>query len=162
MIKNMLSKALLSVVMDKSARDTLEFKKKIREAGQTLAEEKAAARLPDQPADPSETQNPPAAPPAQTEPRDPISGLNHEETRQLIVDSLKAAEDELGAKPEMTGERQALIRQAMEIRDSKQHVLDDISEEQRQKLTFLALQALKGDPASIAAPNRQKKKKQDQ
>ena len=37
MFKKLISKALLSVVMDKSARDALEFKKTINQVGQTLA-----------------------------------------------------------------------------------------------------------------------------
>jgi len=146
----MISKALLSVVMDKDAREALDFKKKIKQASLTLAAEKAAAQHLAQPA---------------TKPEDlpdPISGMTHEETRQLILDSLKSAEDELGAKPELTEGRQALIRQAMEIRKSKEHVLDALSEEQRQKLSILALQALKGNPASVVAPSGRRKKKPDQ
>jgi len=143
MFKKLISKALLSVVMDKNARDNLEFKKKIKQAAQALAAENAASIQPTQPAPPP----------------DPISGLTHEETRQLIVDSLKSAEDELGAKPKMTEGRQALIHQALEIRKSKEHVLDSLSEEQRRKLSILALQTLKGDPASIVASKTRKKKK---
>jgi hypothetical protein len=143
MFKKLISKALLSVVMDKNARDNLEFKKKIKQATQALAAENAASIQPAQPAPPP----------------DPTSGLTHEETRQLIVDSLKSAEDELGAKPKMTEGRQALIHQALEIRKSKEHVLDSLSEEQRRKLSILALQTLKGDPASIVASKTRKKKK---
>ncbi len=85
--------------------------------------------------------------------------MSHEETRQLIVDSLKAAEEELGRKPEMTSEREALIEEAMAVHRSKTHILDDISEEQRQKLYVLALKSLKTDPGSIVAPDRNPKKK---
>ncbi len=92
MFKKLVSKALLSVVMDKSARDNLDIKKKIKQARKAEA-----------PPTPSEV--PPTAEP------DPASlaSMSHEETRQLIVDSLKAAEEELGRKPEMTSEREALI-----------------------------------------------------
>ena len=75
------------------------------------------------------------------------------------MDSLKAAEDELGAKPELTSERQVLIQQALSVHKSKVHILDDISEEQRQKLTFLALQSLKTDPRSMVTPGANSKKK---
>jgi len=130
------------VVMDKSARDNLEIKKKIKQAGKAEA-----------PPTPSEV--PPAAEP------DPgsLSSMSHEETRQLIADSLKAAEEELGRKPEMTPEREALIEEALAVHRSKIHILDDISEEQRQKLYVLALKSLKTDPGSIVASDRNFKKK---
>lgn len=142
MFKKLVSKALLSVVMDKSARDNMEIKKKIKQAG------KAAA-----PPTPSEA--PPTADPAPA----PLSSMSHEETRQLIVASLKAAEEELGRKPEMTSEREALIQEAMAVHRSKTHILDDISEEQRQKLYVLALKSLETDPGSIVASDRDSKKK---
>lgn len=142
MFKKLVSKAFLSVVMDKSARDNLEIKKKIKQARKTEA-----------PPTPSEV--PPTAEP------DPgsLASMSHEETRQLIVDSLKAAEEELGRKPEMTSEREALIEEAMAVHRSKTHILDDISEEQRQKLYVLALKSLKTDPGSIVASDRNSKKK---
>ena len=166
MIKKLISKALLSVVLDKNARDNLKFNKKINQVGQALAAEKAASLkaaseqpdLSDFP--PPDDRSPPQTPNSQSSLPDPMSGMTHEETRQLIVDSLKAAEEELGAKPQMTSERQALISQALKIRKSKEHVLDALSEEQRQKLKVLALHALKGGPASIVAPGSAKKKKQ--
>ncbi len=142
MFKKLVSKALLSVVLDKSARDNLEIKKKIKQA-----------RKADAPAPSSEA-------PSTAEPDpNPISSMSHEETRQLIADSLKAAEEELGRKPEMTSEREALIEEAMAVHRSKEHILDDISEEQRQKLYVLALKSLKTDPGSIVAPDHPSRKK---
>ncbi len=140
MFKKLISKAILSVVMDKSARDNLELKNKTKQAREAAA-----------PPAPSEV-------PAAAEP-DPLSSMSHEETRQLIVDSLKAAEEELGRKPEMTSEREALIEEAMAVHRSKAHVLDEISQEQRQKLYALALNSLKTDPGSIVAPEHHSKKK---
>ncbi|MDA1090887.1 MAG: hypothetical protein O3A85_11325, partial [Proteobacteria bacterium] len=64
-------------------------------------------------------------------------------------------------KPEITDERQALIQQALSVHKSKVHVLDDISEEQRQKLTFLALQSLKINPGSVVTPGANSKKKRN-
>ena len=142
MFKKLVSKALLSVVMDKSARDNMEIRKKIKQA------RKAAA-----PPTPSEV------PPATEPDPDSLSSMSHEETRQLTVDSLKAAEEELGRKPEMTSEREALIEEAMAVHRSKTHILDDISEEQRQKLYVLALKSLKTDSGSIVAPDHHSKKK---
>lgn len=142
MFKKLVSKALLSVVMDKSARDNLEIKKKIKQAGK--------AEHPPIPSD--------IPPTAEPDPN-PMSSMSHEETRQLIIDSLKAAEEELGRKPEMTSEREALIQEAMAVHRSKTHILDDISEEQRQKLYVLALKSLKTDPGSIVASDHHSKKK---
>ena len=144
MFKKLVSKALLSVVMDKSARDNLEIKKKIKQARKAEA-----------PPTPSEV--PPTAEPDPN----PMSTMSPEETRQLIVDSLKAAEEELGRKPEMTSERETLIEEAMAVHRSKTHILDDISEEQRQKLYVLALKSLKTDPGSIVASNHHSKKKRN-
>ena len=92
---------------------------------------------------------------------DPLDSLSPEDTRQLVLDSLKAAEEDLGAKPELTTERQALIQQALAVHKNKVHILDDISEEQRQKLTFLALQSLKTDPGSVVTPRTNSKKKEN-
>ena len=87
--------------MDKSARDNMEIRKKIKQA------RKAAAP-------PTPFQIPPAPEPDP----DSLSSMSHEETRQLIIDSLKAAEEELGRKPEMTSERVALIEEAMAVHRS--------------------------------------------
>lgn len=153
MIKKILSKALLSVVMDKSAQENLERKKQIKQAVKAL-EKNDTPRMgetdPSSDIDPSELPLP-----------DPLDSLTAEETRQLILDSLEAAEQELNARPEDTPERQALIQEALSMHRKKSHVLDDISEEQRQKLTFLALQSLKTDPGSVVAPGARSKKKGD-
>ena len=149
MFKKFVSKAILSVVMDKSARDNLKIRKKGKQARKA-----AAPPIPSE-APPSTAPSPPAAEP---EP-DPLASMSHEETRQLIVDSLKAAEEELGRKPDMTSERKALIDEALAVHHSKAHILDDISEEQRQKLYVLALKSLKTDPGSIVASDRNSKKK---
>ena len=90
---------------------------------------------------------------------DPLDSLSPEDTRQLVLDSLKAAEEDLGAKPELTTERQALIQQALAVHQNKVHILDDISEEQRQKLYVLALKSRKTDSGSIVAPDHHSKKK---
>ena len=90
---------------------------------------------------------------------DLLDSLSPEDTRQLVLDSLKAVEEDLGAKPEWTTERQALIQQALAVHQNKVNILDDISEEQRQKLTFLALQSIKTDPGSLVNPCANSKKK---
>jgi hypothetical protein len=47
--------------------------------------------------------------------------------------------------PPMTAERRALIRQAMAVQRSKAKLLDELSPEQRRKLSVLARKALLGE-----------------
>ena len=120
MLKKFVSKALLSFVLDKDARDRLEARKKTK------------------PAKKNPSPNPePVQPPRQTK---------TEDTRELILDSLRAAEQELAEKPKMTPGRQALIQQAMNVRRSKEHVLNGLSQEQRDKLYVVAIKTLQSPP----------------
>ena len=123
MLKKFVSKALLSFVLDKDARDRLEARKKTK-----LAKKNPTPESP----------NPePVQPPGQTK---------TEDTRELILDSLRAAEQELAEKPKMTPGRQALIQQAMNVRRSKEHVLNGLSQEQRDKLYVVAIKTLQSPP----------------
>ena len=123
MLKKFVSKALLSFVLDKDARDRLEARKKTK-----LAKKNPTPESP----------NPePVHPPGQTK---------TEDTRELIFDSLRAAEQELAEKPKMTPGRQALIQQAMNVRRSKEHVLNGLSQEQRDKLYVVAIKTLQLPP----------------
>ena len=123
MLKKFVSKALLSFVLDKDARDRLEARKKTK-----LAKKNPTPESP----------NPePVQPPGQTK---------TENTRELILDSLRAAEQELAEKPKMTPGRQALIQQAMNVRRSKEHVLNGLSQEQRDKLYVVAIKTLQLPP----------------
>ena len=126
MIKNLVSKALLSLVMDRNARDALENRKKIKKAVKTIAAAKGD----------------PAAPPDMA-----ASGLAGDtaETRALIEASIEAAEQEFKTKPAPTPERQALINEALNVQRSKAHVFDDLTQEQREKLYVVALKSLKPD-----------------
>lgn len=130
MIGKFISKALQSMAADKDAKKNLKPKKKKKTAPKpqeplkTVAVEKAAPKAP-----------------VSMPPR----GAATEDVHQLIMDSLRAAEEELAAKPEMTSERQALIQQAMDIQRSKAHVLDDLSPEAREKLYVMALKTLGGN-----------------
>ncbi|MDA0306158.1 MAG: hypothetical protein O3B76_07710 [Proteobacteria bacterium] len=114
MIGKFISKALASVLMDKRARENLERKKKKKKPRKPVAAPAPAASPAPEPTR--------AIPPAGTE---------TEDVHQLIMDSLRAAEEELAAKPEMTSERQALIQQALEIQRSKEYVLEDLSQHER-------------------------------
>jgi len=123
MLKKFVSKALLSFVLDKDARDRLEARKKTKPA----------------------RKNPSPEPP-NPEPVQPTGQTKTEDTRELILDSLRAAEQELAEKPKMTPGRQALIQQAMNVRRSKEHVLNGLSQEQRDKLYVVAIKTLQLPP----------------
>ena len=120
MLKKFVSKALLSFVLDKDARDRLEARK-----------------------NPSPE---PAPEPPNPEPVQPTGQTKTEDTRELILDALRAAEQELAEKPKMTPGRQALIQQAMNVRRSKEHVLNGLSQEQRDKLYVVAIKTLQLPP----------------
>ena len=123
MLKKFVLKALLSFVLDKDARDRLEARKKTKPA----------------------RKNPSPEPP-NPEPVQPPGQTKTEDTRELILDSLRAAEQELAEKPKMTPGRQALIQQAMNVRRSKEHVLNGLSQEQRDKLYVVAIKTLQLPP----------------
>ena len=115
MLKKFVSKALLSFVLDKDARDRLEARK-----------------------------NP--SPEPAPEPVQPTGQTKTEDTRELVLDALRAAEQKLAEKPKMTPGRQALIQQAMNVRRSKEHVLNGLSQEQRDKLYVVAIKTLQLPP----------------
>ena len=127
MLKKFVLKALLSFVLDKDARDRLEARKKTKPA-----KEKPSPK--------------PAPEPPNPEPVQPTGQTKTEDTRELILDSLGAAEQELAEKPKMTPGRQALIQQAMNVLRSKEHVLDGLSQEQRDKLYVVAIKTLQSPP----------------
>ena len=120
MLKKFVLKALLSFFLDKDARDRLEARK-----------------------NPSPE---PAPEPPNPEPVQPTGLTKTEDTRELILDALRAAEQELVEKPKMTPGRQALIQQAMNVRRSKEHVLNGLSQEQRDKLYVVAIKTLQSSP----------------
>ena len=136
MIKKLVSKVLLSVVMDKNARDRLETRK----------DRKPARKAP-----------PPASPKAPSVA--PPQAAETEETHQLIMDVLRAAEQELTEKRDMTPDRQALIRQALDLQRSKAHVLDDLSREEREKLYVVALKSLEAEPETGPSSKKVRGKK---
>ena len=129
MLKKFVLKALLSFVLDKDARDRLEARKKTKPARKNPAPK-------------------PASEPPNPEPVQPPRRTKTEDTRELILDSLRAAEQELAEKPKMTPGRQALIQQAMNLRRSKEYVLNGLSQEQRDKLHVVAIKTLQSPPGS--------------
>ncbi len=127
--------------MDKNARDNLGAGKK----------RKPAPKPDPQPPEPAASSKGPKAGASPSPPPPPIVAT--EDTHQLIMDSLRAAEQELTEKRDMTPERQVLIQQAMATHRSKAHILDDLSQEDREKLYVVAMKTLQEEPGK-AAPER--------
>lgn len=98
------SKAMLSLVLDKRARDALD-----------------AAKIPDRPAAESTTTGR-AAP--------------------------RTASQEK-APPGMTDQRRELIRKALDVQRSKQHVFDELSEDTKLKLMITAARAMRIPPDEL-------------
>ena len=153
MIKKFLSNVLLSVVMDKKARRKLEMSrggKPDNKKGKQSQKSEAANPDIDHPlkVDPEKhiaslsnalLDAPPPLPPAgEKAPTD----MSHDEIEDLIKQSLQSAENELKSKPKMNPDRQALIQQALSIRNQQAKILDDLDPVQREKLTALALHTL--------------------
>ena len=141
MIKKFMSKALLSIFMDKKARTTLDKARAEKKQPDASLEMKPAEVSP-------ETK--PSRALSQSEP-DPLSEMNYDEITALIRDSLDAAEHEviynkkkaLDKKSKSTANpsRQDLINKALAIHKSQSHIFDDLPEDQRQKLKLIAFQA---------------------
>jgi hypothetical protein len=141
MIKKLFSKALLSMVMDKDTRDRLDTRK----------ERKPARKAP--------TPAPPKAPSVSPPQASPPQASETEGTHRLIMDALRAAEQELTEKQDMTPDRQALIQQALDLQRSKAHVLDDLSQEEREKLYVVALKSLQAEPETGPSSKKTRGKK---
>ncbi|MCF3630652.1 hypothetical protein RJ527_13415 [Thalassospiraceae bacterium LMO-SO8] len=116
MLKKVFSKALLSVVMDKKARSALD-----------AAKERAKK-----------------APPSAAAPE--ALPASAEELRAAARQALESAEKELASKPKLTGERKALIQQALAVRKQKTKILDELGPDQKIKLQAMALEAFGLDP----------------
>ena len=111
------SKALLSVVMDKSAREKLEANRKTKDekTGETTAPPPSAA-----------TAKAAVGKPTDRNAKPPIKP--------------KRASD--GAPRPMTLERQALIREALEIQKSKDSIFDNLSDDAKARLLIAAVKAM--------------------
>ncbi|MGY9062408.1 MAG: hypothetical protein ACKVG1_08960 [Rhodospirillales bacterium] len=141
MIKKFMSKALLSIFMDKKARTTQDKARAEKKQPDASLEMKPAEVSP-------ETK--PSRALSQSEP-DPLSEMDYDEITALIRDSLDAAEHEviynkkkaLDKKSKSTANpsRQDLINKALAIHKSQSHIFDDLPEDQRQKLKLIAFQA---------------------
>jgi len=69
-----------------------------------------------------------------------------EELRVAARQALESAEKELASKPKLTGERKALIQQALAVRKQKTKILDELGPDQKIKLQAMALEAFGLDP----------------
>jgi hypothetical protein len=153
MIKKLVSNALLSMVMDKKAREKFNAAQEAKARAKAGADPKPApptvAKAPvPSAADPRSKAPAPsnkALRPSAAAPRVRPPAGEDDDAAELIRQALEEAELELINKRKrkaMTPQRQALIEQAMAIHRSKSHVLDELDPEQRDKLTFMAMKAL--------------------
>ena len=139
MFKKFVSNALLSIVVDKKARDKM-----------SAANEPKVTSTPD-----VENVNIPSmtpemeAPPKRSAAPNLHLHVEDEDPKNLISEALACAREELLHKQDLsnkgtsiTRERAALIKQAMAIRQSKLYILDGLTQDQRNRLTYMAIQAL--------------------
>jgi len=132
MIKKFVSNALLSVFMDKKARQKYQATRDAKNGKKTG----------------TASSTPPAQSEADSQEKqleDPVQELGSDEINARIRDSRDAAEQEISEKKVKRAsnpKRQALIDEALAIHKSKKHIVDELPEEQRQKLLFMAQQAL--------------------
>ena len=122
MFKKFISNALLSVVVDKKARDKI-----------GAAKERNPAPTPN-----GDNQSIPSMAPGKED--DPET-LIHEALASAKEEFLHQQRSTYKGKP-ISSKRAKLIEQAMAIRRSKLYILDDLTQDQRNKLTQMAIQAL--------------------
>ena len=153
MIKKLVSNALLSVVMDKQARDkfnAVQEEKRQRQGDgdakrQPSPEPGAKAKVNSNKSKPATKQDRQTTSPAPALPIPPTASINDADAEALIREALDIIELELiqkRKKKPMTAGRRVLIEQAMAIHQEKSHILDDLDQETREKLTFMAMKAL--------------------
>ncbi|MGJ3258615.1 MAG: hypothetical protein ACFE0S_03340 [Rhodospirillales bacterium] len=136
MAGNFFKRALLSIFIDKSARQKLD----------AIEAAKRGNRAPE----------PAAPPPATDDPGDADDVLPETLVRQAI-DSASA---ELARKKNLPPDRAALIEQALAIHDDKSKLLSDLPEEQREKLIVMAMHTFGSSfDEKKAADAKQTKKK---
>ena len=139
MFKKFISNALLSIVVDKRARDKM-----------SAANEQKVTPTPDVENVNIQSMTPAmeTAPKRSTAPNQHLH-LEDEDPKKLISEALACAREELLHKQDLSikgtpipRERAALIKQAMAIRQSKLYILDGLTQDQRNRLTYMAIQAL--------------------
>ena len=147
MLKKIISKALLTVAVDKKARKKINDLDKHKRLLKTQSRQK---NINESGPTPKTSLNKQAHIDASSDPRKQISNPTEqiEESNNMIREVLTGAGR--GAKQQDSGmsqgtpinpERQALITKAMAIRRSKLHILNELDQEQLDKLTAMAIQA---------------------
>lgn len=138
MAGNIFSRALLSIFMDKSARQKLDAINEVK-AGKNKSTSKKAV---------SKTQK-------SSGPADDVL------PESLIQQAIGQAEEELDRKKRLPPNRQVLIEQALSIHDQQSKILDELPKEQREKLMVMALHAFGelNDKGESQAPKPGKKRK---
>jgi len=129
MIKKFVSNALLSVFMDKKARDKLHAARSKKAApGNTKSTPSTVADLENQMVGGKD-----------------LDGLSKDDVSTLIRASLDQAEREIvdrKAKHAANPQRQALIEQALSVQHSKRHLFKELPPAQQEQLMFMALKTL--------------------
>lgn len=133
MAGNFLKRALLSIFIDKSARDKLEAIEAVKK-GKPLPQPSAV----------------------------PVSDDDDDDVlpETLVRQAIESASAELERKKNLPPGRAALIEQALAIHDSKSKMLDDLPKEQREKLIVMAMHTFGSSfDEKQAADAKQTKKK---
>jgi len=142
MAGNFLSRALMSLIMDKNAREKYTALQQAKRGG---AKKAATAGPP--------ATGPAAPPPADTDDDGDLDIL----PETLIRRALDEASAELERKKNLPPGRQALIEEALSVHDHQSKLLDDLPKEQREKLVVMAMHAFGADldeKKKKAAPNK--------
>jgi hypothetical protein len=145
MIKKLFSRALLSMVIDKKARETLEKRRSAKPG----------------PADPDAGGKVKAPAPAAPGPTgDPLDDLPETLIRQAIDEASREVDRRTTAARGGPGsDRARLIQDAIDIQKRQSRLLDELPREQREKLVVMAHQALVGDVEKAQAARAKGKKK---
>lgn len=156
MIKKFVSRALLSMVMDKKAREALDKRRTVKTGG--------SAATPS--TDGAAKKGKSAAAAAPAAPAPPGDDLLDDLPETLIRQAIDEAEQEISRRKVASGggpgsERARLIQEALDIQKRQSKLLDELPREQREKLVVMAHQALVGDveKARGAKPKAGKAKK---
>lgn len=136
-----LSRALLSIFMDKSAREKYDAIQTVKRMDKETGRERPETAT--------------KAVPAGSPPVDDDDDILPETLVKRAIDEAAA---ELDRKKNLPPDRRALIEHALSIQDSKRKLLDDLPREQREKLIVMAMHAF-GDAADARSAKAPKKRK---
>lgn len=148
---NFISKALLSLVMDKSARETMERRQKVLK---DLKESKKVVGAPKSPIKPRakpQHQQPEKLPsPVLSAQGKVLKGVTQAEEKDalMLVEKIARAEEAIQERSKkkkmLTGKRGELIVNALRIQKAKADVFRELDNEQYEKLQGLAQQMMLG------------------